>query len=316
MSGRFRETRIARVALAKKVLGLKTKLRELLGPNWEHCPTKGARPRPYIVDGMVRGGATLNALANLELRDLAIGAEKDLDLLVEALIACSDLPPALRRDDKKFEAYFIEEMACCWIRLTGVAPGPSDQQFAEFVDAAHKTLGTTAPRTLDLPFAVERWDFNCEAARNVEINKKAIQVRQRWQKRKPPADKNRNERKPAVNGWVSQIKKTTDRLGDDVYRYERGLAPPNIGLQPSPVKRRFFQSAPENDEETKKLIAQMYSGGEELRRAAAQILWNEYELAGQSRRNQYHLELRFNPADALALIWPGRSFSLPPSVVP
>jgi hypothetical protein len=293
----IRERHSGRKALREKVEDQKARLRELL-----------VLHQLDIAHGLVRGGAPLDALSNFDLRDLADDAVNALDRLDKALLKSPDLPPPLREDDKKFEAYFVEEMAYCSVRLTGDAPGPSDQQFAEFVDAAHKTLGTTAPRSLGLPFEVERWELNREAARNVEINIKAFQAHREWKK---------GIRKPAVNGWVTQIKKTVNRLGADLYQYERDLAPPNIGLQPSPVQRRFFQSDSQNDAETKRLIAQMYSGGEKLRQAAAQLLWNEFELAGRKRRDHY-ADLGFNVADALALIWPSGPgfYSIPPSGAP
>jgi hypothetical protein len=136
----IRERHGGRRALRKKVQDQKVTLSKLL-----------ASHRLDIAHGLVRGGAPLDALSNFDLRDLADDAVNALDRLDKALLKSPDLPPPLREDDKKFEAYFVEEMAYCSVRLTGDAPGPSDQQFAEFVDAAHKTLGTTAPAAWACP---------------------------------------------------------------------------------------------------------------------------------------------------------------------
>jgi hypothetical protein len=168
----------------------------------------------------------------------------------------SDIPNCL---DDAFRPAFIEEMVYCWVRLTAKRPARHDEKFAAFVVAAHTTLIPTSPTDLWLPFFVEPWDGDEESKRSAEFG----------------------------DEWGGQIEKTLRRINSrpergGAYRYERGLVPPTVDVQPSLAQRRFSTSSAEFDEETKRLVKEMLADGEGSR-AAAQILWCELELAGRGR---------------------------------
>jgi hypothetical protein len=196
-----------------------------------------------------------------------------------------------QRSDAAFRPAFIEELVYCWVRLTAKPPTRDDQRFAAFVGAAHTTLFTTSPTDLGLPFFVEPWDGEEEKARA-----------KKWR-----ADQNKPKKRIAKRDeWDWQIEKTLKRINkrsesDGAYRYEQGV-PPTVGAQPPLERRRPTTTPAEFDEETKRLNKEMLVG--EGSRAAAQILWCEWELAGRELRQHFisSEEFGFTPADAMARI--------------
>jgi hypothetical protein len=211
-----------------------------------------------------------------------------------------DLEKALRAhrknitaaNDAAFRPAFIEQMVYSWVSLTGDSPAHSDEGFVAFVISAHETTLKKSSVDLGLPFFVEPWDPAEEKARA-----------RRWVDKK--------DRDP----WGFQIRKTLERLSrrpeeGGPYRYEWVLAPPIVDVQPSLARRNFGPSPQQFDEETRRLTKEMLSDSE-CSRSAAQILWCEYHLAGRELQARYFGggkvkpdEPTFNPADALARIWP------------
>jgi hypothetical protein len=183
--------------------------------------------------------------------------------------------------DEAFQPAFIEEMVYCWVRLTAKVPrrGRANvEEFTAFVTAAHATLGTIGNSYhLALPFHVDAWNHDRERARSRSAE------------------------------WGGQVDKTLKRISrrpeyDRGDRYERRFVPPTVGVQPSSVRRELGGTQTDFDRETKRLNRLMLDGSVE----AAQILWCEWELAGQKLQNHFILsaEFGFNPSDARALIWP------------
>lgn len=262
---------------------------------------------------VVTGGEKLDPKSELKRCDLAPDARAGVRALADRLRALRE--KLRQKSEKVFHSVFIEEHVYCWVRLTGDAPGTSNQHFASLVDAAHRTLiAALQPAALRLPFYVEPWDIAAARARDNDE-------------------------------WDHQIRKTlADMAGrpetDRADRYEKGCSPQSVGVQPSPVWREVKHVAAEFHEETKRLNERMREGVD----AAAQILWCEFEIAGAELRNRYldpgtndpsirkrparierdappgsndpsieelharalrvDLEFGFNPAEALAMIWP------------
>jgi hypothetical protein len=181
--------------------------------------------------------------------------------------------------DDAFRPAFIEEMVYCWVRFTAKHPTQSDEEVKAFVGAAHTTLFVASPTDLGLPFFVEPWDGE-------EESKRAAEFRDNWD-------------------W--QFEKTLERIDkrpsyDGAYRYEQGFVLPTVDVQPPLERRRLTTTQSEFDEETKRLIKEMLADGEGSR-AAAQILWCEYHLAGWDLQKRYFDAYDFNPADAQKRIW-------------
>jgi hypothetical protein len=179
--------------------------------------------------------------------------------------------------DEAFRPAFIEQMVYCWVRLTAKHPTRGTEAFKAFVAAAHATLFVTSPADLGLPFFVEPWEGGEEKAR-------AKEWRAALKKKGPRVVSKHDE-------WEWQIQKTLERINkrpkyDGGYRYEEDLVPPIVGVQPSLARRRPTITRGEFDEETKRLIQEMLGDGEGSR-AAAQILWCEFELAGRELKNRY-----------------------------
>jgi hypothetical protein len=97
-------------------------------------------------------------------------------LLVKALEHSEEAREVVRKRKKPkqntakmFERAFVEEMTYGWVRLTEKIPGPADQIFTTYVAEAFKTLQSTTPASLRLPFYIRRWD-----PRGMELKQKAI----------------------------------------------------------------------------------------------------------------------------------------------
>jgi hypothetical protein len=205
-------------------------------------------------------------------------------------------------NDAAFRPAFIEQMVYSWVSLTGKSPAHSDERFLAFVISAHATTLKKSSVDLDLPFYVEPWDPAEEKARE-----------RRWVDKKD------------CDPWGFQVRKTLERMSrrpeeSGAYRYEQGLVPPIVDVQPSLARRKFGPTPEQFDEETKRLTKEMLADGE-CSSSAAQILWCEYHLAGRTLQARYFGkgkvkpdEPTFTPADALARIWrSGQSGQTPPA---
>jgi len=214
---------------------------------------------------IVRGGETLDPANEFARRDLPETALAGLQAFAAGIRA--QRKKSRQKSEKVFVSVFVEENIYCWVRLTAGAPGRASQEFASFVDAAHRTLGSAKePAALGLPFHVEAWDIDGERARNKAINN-------------------------GQDGWSWQIRKTLrDMAGrpetDRANRYEKGFLPHSVGVQPSAIWRQLKPTIEEFREETRRLNELMLEGVT----AAAEILWCEYEIASAETRNRYFLE--------------------------
>ena len=208
---------------------------------------------------------------------------KALEHVEEARNVIRDRPRPKQDGAKTFMTAFAEEMVYGWVRLTGKIPGPADKPLHEFVAEAFKTLQSTTPGALHLPFYVRRWH-----QRGMALKQEAIDQKK--------------------NGWAHQIRVATEDMAkrsekDRADRYRKGFQPDGVGVQPLPecARRNFANGVPAlHDQETRRLISVMNAGSEDGRYAAS-VLWTEYDLGSQQRRRRYEA-LGFNPADARPLL--------------
>jgi hypothetical protein len=183
---------------------------------------------------------------------------------------------------KTFETSFGEEMIYAWVRLTGKIPGPADKIFQRFCEEAFRTLQSTTPAALGLPFYVRRWDV-------AEMGRKHEAISQ------------------TDGGWGPQIRVALEGMSkrgikDRADRYKNGY-PDGIGAQPLPEGscRGFVDGVPAiDDQETLRLISVMNAGGE-AGRGAASVLWTEFDIGGERRKKRY-LDLGFALGDAVAVL--------------
>jgi hypothetical protein len=258
--------------LEEKAQGLVERLREFAEDEFAE------EARIPLATPITKGAEGLDAEAELRRRELPDDAIAAVQRLADGLTVHRG--KITQQTDDAFRPAFIEEMVYCWVRLFGKAPGKIDEDFVSFVNAAHFTLTEATSIDLGLPFYVEPWHPAAERARNGD-------------------------------GWGWQITKTLKRMRcrpewDRADRYEKGFETQSVGIQPSRVvfRRPAARIAlAEFEKETKQLIALMSAAGPDGR-AAAQILWCEYEIGGKEHR-ELLLKMGLNPADATALIGVG-----------
>jgi hypothetical protein len=140
----------------KKALDIERQLRRL-----------AEEARISLATAITKGAEGLDAEAELRRRELPDEAIDAVHNLADGLKAHRD--KTTQGSDDDFRPAFIEEMVYCWVRLSGKAPGKTNEKFARFVDLAHRTLGKATPIGLGLPFYVDDWDTEAERARNAKI---------------------------------------------------------------------------------------------------------------------------------------------------